>query len=439
MRERLRQLFTPGSIRGDASRIYALQFATVGLALATSIVVARSLGPTQKGVVDLFNLLNAFINDLGALGFGTGLLYYLMARRWPIGALHGAGVGFAALAGGITAIAGWLGLPLLKDAFPGLPAWAILLACALAPVTCYRLIWGNLMTGLGRAVMLYRVGLWSAAALAAILGLLWATKHLTPTSIIIAIAVLSPILAVASFRILRREGRIQTPSAALLRSSLTYGLVTYVSAAANTLHFKIDQVMLNSMMGTGAVGVYAVGVRWAETVFLLDGAIFAAAMHRIGAGADAQSYALTKRLFSTQLLISGGAAVLVAAFSHLLIVGAYGSAYRGAILPMILLMPGVVSWSAGKLLSQYLVLRRGKTVLALMFSVAGLAANLALNWVLIPRAGLAGAAVSSSVSYILVIVLTVVAFRYFGRHAAESSDAADVTVAVDPDVVLTKA
>lgn len=428
MIERLRRSFAPGSIRGDAARIYALQFATIGFSLVVSVLVARSLGPAHKGVVDLFNLLNAFINDLGALGFGTGLLYALMAWRRPANALHGAAVAFALAVGLATVVAALFARGWIDRALPGLPTWAVLLACVLAPVTYYRLIWSNLMTGLSKSVPVYWLGLWVSVGTFAVLGALWLLHRLTATSVIIVTAAVAVVGCIASYAILHRDVGIARPAGSLLRESAGYGFVTYMSAAANTLHFKIDQVMLNAMLGTSAVGIYAVGVRWAESLFLLDSAIFAAAVHRIGASANTESYALTKRLFFIQVAISGGAGLIVALCSPLLVVGAYGEAYRGAIVPMILLMPGVVAWSAGKLLSQYLVLRRGKNYLALAFSVVGLVVNVVINLVLIPRAGLVGAATASSISYGLVIALTLAAFRYLGRRPP-ADDAAPIGTA----------
>lgn len=427
MIHRLRQALTPGTIRGDASRIYVLQFATIAVSLVTSVLIARALGPSRKGVVDLFNLLNAFINDLGGLGFGTGLLYFLMVHRRPANAVHGAAAGFSVTAGAAVALVGVCALALLRRAFPGLPGWAIVLACCLAPATLYRLIWGNLLTGLSGSVAVYWLGLGAGLATAAGFVGIWIAHRVSAAAVIMLVAAVTVASGVAALIMLRRRVGLRRPDASLIRESGKYGLVTYVSAAANTVHFKVDQLMLNSMLGTTAVGVYAVSVRWAETVFLLDAAIFAAAVHRIGMSAETESYSLTRRLFLIQLGISVAAAVGIAILSPLLVTGMYGVAYAGAIVPMLLLLPGVVAWSAGKLLSQYIVLRRGKGTWALAFSIVGLLANVAINVVLIPRLGLVGAGIASSISYGLVIVLTVLAFRYLG-HRATGPDAHDARV-----------
>lgn len=424
---RLKRLMPAGTIRGDATRIYALQFGTIAASLVTSVLIARSLGPARKGVVDLFNLLNAFINDLGGLGFGTGLLYFLIVHRRPSSAVHGAALGFSLGVGAVIAFGGFIALPLLRGAFPGLPTWAIVVGCSLAPATLYRLIWSNLLTGLNRSVTVYWVGLWVALATALAFGAIWLAHRVSPAAVIALVGGVTIVAGLASVIVLQRQVGLSWPSRTLIRESAGYGAIAYASAAANTLHFKIDQLLLNAMLGTSAVGVYAVSVRWAETVFLLDSAIFAAAVHRIGMSAEGESYALTRRLFIIQLGISAAAAVGVAIFSPLLVTGMYGEAYRGAIVPMLLLMPGVVAWSAGKLLSQYIVLRRGKSAWALAFSVAGMIVNVAANLVLIPRVGLVGAGIASSVSYGLVIVLTIIAFRYLGRHATEAGDMAALT------------
>ena len=73
----IENLFPDKSIKRDTLHIYIFQGLTLGIGMVGGILVARTLGPSNKGIIDLFSLLSSFIVDFGMLGFGSGLLYYL--------------------------------------------------------------------------------------------------------------------------------------------------------------------------------------------------------------------------------------------------------------------------------------------------------------------------------------------------------------------------
>ena len=401
-----------GSIRGDTFRIYAIHFVQLGIALLGSVIVARVLGPTSKGIVDLFNLLQSFISEFGMLGFNSGLLFYLANRRRPLEEVHGTGVAFSLGVGSLTAFAGWLALPLLRDLLPGLPDWAILLALFMAPAILYRLIWSNLMTGINRAVDSHRLGLGMAVISSAGIVTLWLLEALNYRSAILLFAGVVLLHASLAFRILLSKGEGLQPSRRLGAESIRYGAVIYIGFLANVLHFKVDQVMLNSLLGTAAVGIYTVGVRWAEMLFLLDNALIASSLFRVSSGDTGDSYRLSQRLFKAQLMLSGASGLALALMAKPLILILYGSEYSGSVLPLVILIPGVVAWSLAKVLSQHIVYKRGKQWITTAIALVGIGMNIWLNLLMIPQMGVAGAALASMISYGTVLLCTLFAFQW---------------------------
>ncbi len=410
---KLSDLFESGTIKGDALRIYAIQFFTLVAGLVGGIIVARTLGPADKGIVDLFNLLNSFIIDFGLLGFGSGLLYYLANKGRQLGEVHGTGLIFALFVGFLSIMIGWLGLPIWKSTFPGLNEWVILLAFLLSPVSYYLLIWGNIMTGINQAVRSYQLGLFIAAlSLSAVL-FLWLSGWLNVVSMISLAALITVVNGLIAILILQKIEPRFRPSFSLARDSLRYGLIIYIGFIANVMHFKIDQVMINYWLGTAAVGIYAVSVRWAEMLFFLDSAIIAAALYKISSSSETESYALTKRLFKAQFVISGVSGVVLAALAFPLVLKFYGEAFREAAWPLIFLIPGIVAWSVSKILSQNLSFNRGRFLLLTSFALLGALVNILLNFLLIRKYGINGAAIASTVSYLGVTLLVVNAFQKY--------------------------
>ncbi len=410
MFSKIENLLTGGPIRRDAIHICIIQGLTLGLALVGGIIVARTLGPAKKGIFDLFNLLSSFIVDFGLLGFGSGLLYYLANKGRPLSEVHGTGFIFSIIVGIPTVLVGWLGLRFWMAIFPGLDVWIILLPFLLSTMTYYRLIWSNIMTGINKAVTTYRVGLYFTICNVAAICALW-KLDLLDVRHIIGLTVLLTILngVLAFFTLSRHEPRLR-PSVSLGKGSLRYGLVIYVGFLANVIHFKIDQVMINYMLGAEAVGIYAVSVRWAEMLFILDSAIISAALFKVSSSPAKESYLLIKRLFKAQVLVSGVSGLLLCVVAYPLLFLLYGEAYSGAIWPLIFLVPGVVAWSCGKILSQYLSYNRGKFWLPTVYAIAGVFINVILNLLLITKFGINGAAIASTVSYGSVILLTIIAY-----------------------------
>jgi len=218
---------------------------------------------------------------------------------------------------------------------------------------------------------------------------------------------LSILSAMVCFRVLYRQAPDLKFDTSLMRQSLRYGSIVYIGNIANIMHFKIDQVMINYWLGTKAVGIYAVSVNWAEMLFILDSGILSAALYKISSASADESYLLSQRLFKTQILISGIFGIGLALLAYPLILVLYGDNYREAILPLILLIPGIVAWSASKIISNMLTYNRGLASFVVKIAAVGLILNIALNYLFINiiKIGIIGAAISSSLSYLMVAAI----------------------------------
>jgi len=89
-------------------------------------------------------------------------------------------------------------------------------------------------------------------------------------------------------------------------------------------------------------------------------------------------------------------------------------AFRPSIEVLLILLPGVVALSVGKVTGGY-VSGLGRTGTTSLVNVGAFIANLVLNLLLIPVYGIVGAAIASLISYTAMsIVFTVVAARLAG-------------------------
>jgi O-antigen/teichoic acid export membrane protein len=98
----------------------------------------------------------------------------------------------------------------------------------------------------------------------------------------------------------------------------------------------------------------------------------------------------------------------------------YGSQFADAGVALRFIIPGVIAYSVVAVLTRYLS-GQGRPGTTTLILVVGLGINIAANLLLIPRLGINGAALASSVSYSVSAVLTLAVFlRVSGRGLGET-------------------
>lgn len=391
----------------EAFRLFVIQMLTLVISFVPSILISRTLGPEMKGRYDLFNLLCSYVTEFGLLGFGAGLLFYQMAKEHSLAAIHGTGIVFSLIMSIVVSGIGWLTSGLWKNAFTGLPTRFIVMVFCLSPFLFYKLLMGNILLGMNRALISYIISLITGIVDAVLVFVLYRCEQLSYITIIYLVSIESVIISGAGIWYISVHGEGIRFEWDLMRKALKYGLVTYIGAMANSILFKIDLLFLNYIKGNEAVGIYSVAVRWAEMLFLMDSAIGAASLYKVGSLEKKEARILTLRTMRLQALISGliGFGMIFLAYPMILFI--YGEAYVEATYPLIILLPGIVCWSVGKIASQYVVYKLGKAQWCTYATIAGSILNVCLNLFLIPRAYLCGAALASTISYITVVVIVI--------------------------------
>ena len=133
-------------------------------------------------------------------------------------------------------------------------------------------------------------------------------------------------------------------------------------------------------------------------------------------------------VFATSLL----GALALAVIAPFLIRILFGSPFSPSVVGVWLLLPGVVTLSVARVLSSYL-LGRNRLKVDFFASLAGLAATVALDLVLIPRYGFAGAAVASSIAYTATLIVNM---TWVVRHSELSVKALLVPSRADVRLLL---
>jgi len=420
----------PGNSSGGVGRDTMLTLGSrlllTAVIIGADVILARALGPDGKGAFYLLVLFPSLV----ALAVGMGLdrsLAIVVARS-----REAARSGFAnvvlwtLMVGGLATIVsvalfgpGTLSGP-LRSVLPGISDSQFLLGALAIPG---ELFFGVGLLGLvGRrrivsynAVRLLRRGLLLllTATVVASLGLSL-EGALTLNLITLVVTVLAIVLAV------RRDGSLGLrPDLALLREQLRFGSRTVLGALAERLSYRVDAFLVNLLIGVSATGVYSVAAGLAEVLWYLPNALGLVLFSRaVIPGTDSTALASTM----TRLVVTLGIilALPLAVVAPALVEWAYGQAFAGAGETLRLLLPGVVAYGVVSVLTHF-VIAAGSPGLYTWLVGTGLALNIGANLVAIPLAGIAGAAIASSISYSVTAVLTLLVFRRIsGRGFTET-------------------
>lgn len=173
-----------------------------------------------------------------------------------------------------------------------------------------------------------------------------------------------------------------------------------IALVATMLYMRIDQIMLESMVGHEKLGIYAASVNIFEAWLILPAVIGVSLMPLILSkkieGMDAYLKTLS-RIFSLAFWSSVLYALLVTIFCEDIIYLTFGEKYsemRDSLLILVWLTPIT---AVGSITVRYLIVEN-KQKKILSRTIVGLTVNVLLNLLLIPIYGIEGAAIASFIS-----------------------------------------
>lgn len=189
-------------------------------------------------------------------------------------------------------------------------------------------------------------------------------------------------------------------------SLLSVGWPLALSALFALINLRVDQVMLVELAGESEAGVYGLAARMMDSVILLSAAASAVLfpiLVRQKSGGVGQEQVLTRQAFVALALATWAGAFAAMIITLMLFVG-LGAPYVDAasVLPILLVATALIG--TRELVSRWLVLEQ-LLLWSLCSQALGAAANVGLNFVMIPAAGLHGAAAATCVSYAMSSVI----------------------------------
>lgn len=193
-----------------------------------------------------------------------------------------------------------------------------------------------------------------------------------------------------------------------LRSLLSFGFFPMLALLMTTLNYKIDVIMLHhyDCIDDAMIGAYSIGISLSDNVVLIPDTLKGVLVSKLAKGASAEEVAKVSRI---GVWSSGFIFLLVTFCGKWAITMFYGEEYVQAYPVVLITAIGVITVVYFKFIAQYNIINNRQKLNVAMLSIAILT-DIVLNCLFIPKWGIVGAAMATSIGNMVCGIVFVIYF-----------------------------
>jgi O-antigen/teichoic acid export membrane protein len=379
----------------------------LGVGLVVGVWIARYLGPQPFGVMSYALAFVGLLSSVATLSLGEIVVRDLVREPGTTGATMGSALALQAIGGavafGVTLLAIGYARPDDEISRSAVTILAMLLLVKAVEVVRYwfesklqsrYVVW----TETGVALLFAAAKVILILLHAPLMAFIWA---------LLAEGLIGAAGLLAVFA-MRGDGmRAWHIRPQRVKTLLADSWPLMLSGMAIMVYMRIDQIMLGQLLGDESVGIYTAAVKISEIVYFIPMSIAASAFPAIvevRKRDEALYYRRLQRLYDLMVALSLAVALPVTFLSDWMVTFLFGSAYRAAGPVLAIHIWAGVFVFLGVAGSKWYIVENLQKI-SLLNTSLGAAANIVLNYIFIPRWGVAGAAWATVVSYAIVAYL----------------------------------
>lgn len=367
--------------------------------LGTSVIVSRMLGPEGRGIYGLIMTVIVLSASFGVFGFGAANTYFIAKDRDSAKALGIQSIVVGLLGSMICGLVFYL----IYTYQPGMVSGVngILFAVTLLMLPLF--LWGNLLSqaflGLGRIIAynIFNAGQ-RIIFLGAALFMLIVLHHDIETymiSVIAGIAMLVGLYILWYFRVSPESKSIDLK---LVSKSFFYGSRPYIATIFALATLRSGIFFVNHFRGISEAGLFAVAQQISELLVIVPSVIGGILFPRV---ADGDSKDLTPKVLRTMSVLFLPILIILALGAKPIITFLFGPEFLPSAGALLIILPGTFLLGLQVIIAGDIA-GRGYPWPAALIWIPIFTLNCIGYMLLIPRFGINGAALSTSISFILV-------------------------------------
>lgn len=384
------------------------------------MLIAHWLGPAGKGQVFLVTQLASLASLFLSMGLNTSYLYHLRKGSTELKET----VSHASIVISVYALAALginqFGMPWLRRLTGfSLSDKMISLMLVLALLNIATLLFGSILMDKPKGVQLtsmYSIGRNLLYVLLLVAVAAW--FRLDTYDVILAAGLSYVVRLYLTIRSVLHGTRLKLSLHALkwTKTFLAYGLGSFAGSLMMTSVFRIDTFIVNSISGAAQLGIYSVAVTLAEMLLMFPSAIGTALFPHLTAQAADRRLITACFVARLSVLVGFASSLFMILVSYQVILIVFGRAFLPAYVPFLCLLPGLIAMTVSYGYANFFS-SQGKPSMNAMIFCCGMVADVAIDLVVVPRYGITGAAVVSTLSYLIVAGLFMLAIRRMGKVA----------------------
>ncbi|TMD37690.1 MAG: hypothetical protein E6I95_00345 [Chloroflexi bacterium] len=381
--------------------------------VGTTILVTRVTGAHGRGIYALVVTLATLAAMITAFGISWASIHYIGRRLFPLEEVAGTLLSVSI----VVAIVAVLGLAaaymLFRHSYfhdvttSQAVIMLVLTALLQLTATCASIVLGTNKPLHYAGISLVQLG----TALVIQVGLALAGQ-LTATTALVALAVGATFSTVFGLGLIRRQVPIRLRwDTKVIRRFLSFGIRGYAANLMMFFNYRLDALIVNGLAGVVSLGYYSIATAIAETLWYGANGFALVMFPQVSSMDRKEAGRITPVVCRNAIFVTLVGAVVMFIVSRQLILLVFGPTMLPALHPLWLLLPGVVTLTAAKVIASYLS-GIGKPIYSTYISGGTVILTVILDIVLIPRYGISGAAVASSIVYTTASIASVSIFRH---------------------------
>lgn len=372
--------------------------------LATTIIIARVLGPEKNGVIATLLVYPSLFMSIGSLGIRQSTTYFLGKGIFTEDEIKKAIIQIWLFTTSFSIAVCFILMRYFSKSGENL--WLVLLALMPIPFKLFNIYNSGIFLGKNEISSFNKIN-WIPTALilcvTAVL-VLWLSFGISgylvamivgPTFISLVLLFKSKFIKAFGFDF----------NWLIIKRMLSLGLIYALALLIINLNYRIDVILLDRLSTAFETGIYSKGVSVTEYLWQIPMLLSTVVFARSAVSKNDMAFSIrVAQLLRLSILIIGVGALALFILSKQIIVLMYGNAFINSVLVLNVILPGVVLLTIFKVINMDLS-GKGKPWVSLKAMLPALVINVALNFVFIPEQGASGAALASTISYTLAAVL----------------------------------
>lgn len=399
----IESLFKNSKALQDVIKIFSSNILTLLLSFISSVLIARYLGVEGKGLLTVLLVYPGLIMTLSQMGIRQASVFEIGRKKFSYDKIIQNIVGLFLFMSVIGVLTCFILIRFTTD--HNFSVSVIVLAALTIPLSLVNAYSGGIFLGKEKIGLSTVVG--------------WLPPLLSLVSLVIMVLLLDmgikgvliatlfgnlPVALLAIYKVSQEVSIRPGFDKIILLNFLRLGSVYALAIFVNSLNYRIDIILLEKMSTAENVGLYSVGVNFAELVLQVPAAVGMVIFSRSSNAHDSKQFSrkMVKPL-KYSLGIGAFLAAVIGIISPVIIPFLYSEEFGGSVPMLQLLMPGIVALVGYKMIGFDLA-GKGRPWISVVSSLPGLVLNVILNFILIPEYGGKGAAIASSISYIVMAI-----------------------------------